>query len=65
MSGPGAHVHTAEQKFAGGLLTSSRQARDLLNNPSVQRDPGRAMTCVFDTNKALWRISSHREWHPP
>lgn len=60
VSGPAAdtyrhRVHTAQQKFAGRVLTSSRQARDLLDNPLLQIFPGRAMTCVFDTNKALCR----------
>lgn len=58
VSGPAAdtyrhRVHTAGQRFAGRVLTSTRQALDLLGNPLLQVYPGRAMTCVFDAGKAL------------
>lgn len=63
VSGPAAdtyrhRVHTAHAKFAGRVLTSTRQARDLLDNPLLQIFPGRAMTCVLDPNKALCQLHS-------
>jgi hypothetical protein len=44
VSGPAAdtyrhRVHTAQQKFAGRVLTSSRQARDLLETPCCRSSP--------------------------
>jgi hypothetical protein len=61
VSGPAAdtyrhRVHAAHEKFAGRVLTSVRQARDLLANPLLQIFPGRAMTCVLDPNKALCQL---------
>ena len=46
-------VHTGHEQFAGRVVTSNRQAHDLLANPLLQIYPGRAMTCVFDPAKAL------------
>jgi len=61
VSGPAAdtyrhRVHTAQAKFAGRVLTSTKQALDLLGNPLLQIYPGRAMTCVLDPNKALCQL---------
>lgn len=63
VSGPGAstyrhRVESAHQKFAGRVLKNSQQARDMLANPLLQIFPGRAMTCVFDRNKALCQTQS-------
>ncbi|MFC6088607.1 hypothetical protein [Saccharothrix lopnurensis] len=62
VSGPAAEtfrhrVHAAHAKFAGRVLTSTRQAHDLLGNPLLQIFPGRGMTCVLDTNKALCQLT--------
>jgi hypothetical protein len=48
-------VHHANRRFAGRVLTSTRQARDLLANPALQIYPGAGMTCVFDAEKAQCR----------
>jgi integrase len=61
VSGPAAdayqrRVHTAHHQFAGRVLPSVRQARDMLANPQLQIYPVRAMTCVFDQTKALCQI---------
>lgn len=40
------------------MLTSTRQARDLLANPALQIYPGAGMTCVFDREKAKCRLLS-------
>ena len=58
VSGPAAdayrqRVHAGHEQFAGRVLTTTRQARDLLTNPLLQIYPGRAITCVFDPAKAL------------
>ncbi len=61
VSGPAAatyrhRVHTAHSKFAGRVITTAKQAHDLLDNPLLQIFPGRAMTCVLDPNKALCQL---------
>jgi hypothetical protein len=63
VSGPAAdtychRVDTAHKQFAGRVLPSLRQARDLLANPLLQIYPGKAMTCVFDQAKALCQLRS-------
>jgi integrase len=64
VSGPAAdlyrhRVHTAHDRFAGRVLGSIREARDMLANPLLQIYPGRAMTCVLDPAKALCQL--HRD----
>ncbi|MFE2558306.1 hypothetical protein ACFXGT_20210 [Streptomyces sp. NPDC059352] len=61
VSGPaaGAYRHritAANRQFAGHVLTSDRQARDLLGNPLLQIHHGHGMTCVFDPAQALCQI---------
>ncbi|MGW5924262.1 hypothetical protein ACWFPY_35165 [Nocardia fluminea] len=63
VSGPAADAYqhripTAHDKFAGRVLKTNRQARDLLANLLLQIYPGKAMTCVFDQSKALCQIRS-------
>ncbi|MGH3193066.1 MAG: hypothetical protein ACRDPY_34665 [Streptosporangiaceae bacterium] len=62
VSGPAAaeysrRVH-ASGRFAGRVLTTSRQAGDLLANPSLQIHEGKGMTCVFDPAKAKCQLSA-------
>jgi hypothetical protein len=40
----------------GRVLTTNRQAHDLLDNPLLQIFPGKAMTCVFNPQQALCQI---------
>ncbi|MFF3847929.1 hypothetical protein [Streptomyces sp. NPDC002328] len=61
ISGPaaGAYRHrvtAATRQFAGHVLTSDRQARDLLGNPVLQIHHGQGMTCVLDPAQALCRL---------
>jgi hypothetical protein len=61
VSGPAApaytqRVHQVSRQFAGRVLTSTRQARDLLDNPALQIHEGKGMTCVFDPAKAKCRL---------
>jgi hypothetical protein len=61
VSGPAASAYThriAEgvHRFTGRVLTTTRQARDLLTNPALQVHPGLGMTCVFDPGKAQCRL---------
>ncbi len=49
-------VTTAGRQFAGYVLTSDRQARDLLGNPLLQIHHGQGMTCVFDPAQALCQM---------
>jgi len=46
----------ANRQFAGRVLASSRQAGDLLANPTLQIYPAKGMTCVFDPAKAKCRL---------
>ncbi|MFB6506504.1 MULTISPECIES: hypothetical protein [unclassified Streptomyces] len=53
VSGPAAdayryRVQAASREFAGRVLTSERQARDLLGNPLLQIHHGEGMTCVLN-----------------
>ncbi|MFE4758721.1 hypothetical protein ACFRIB_52765 [Streptomyces mirabilis] len=61
VSGPAAdayrhRVTAATRQFAGHVLTSDRQARDLLGNPLLQIHHAQGMTCVFDPAQALCRL---------
>ena len=61
VSGPAASVYrsrveAAHHKFGGRVLKNTHQAKDLLANPLLQIFPARAMTCVFDPDKALCQI---------
>ena len=62
VSGPAAPAYTqrvhASGQFAGRVLTTTRQARDLLDNPALQIHEGKGMTCVFDPTKAKCRLNS-------
>lgn len=63
VSGPAAPTYTqrvqqASRQFAGRVLSSTRQARDLLDNPTLQIHEGKGMTCVFDPAKAKCRLGS-------
>lgn len=61
VSGPAAPVYhsrveAAHHKFGGRVLKNTQQAKDMLTNPLLQVFPGRAMTCVFDPDKALCQM---------
>ena len=61
VSGPAAdayriRVTAAHKQFGGHVLTSTKQARDLVGNPLLQIFPGKAMTCVFDPAHALCQL---------
>lgn len=63
VSGPAADVYrhrinNAHATFAGRVLTTHRQALDLIANPLLQIYPGKAMTCAFDPAKALCQMRS-------
>jgi len=47
--------HGATQ-YAGRVLRTSREARDLLANPGIQIIKSTGMTCVADPHRALCRI---------
>jgi hypothetical protein len=61
VSGPAASAYrerltAAGSQFAGRVLTSSRQARDLLANPLLKIFHGDGMTCVFDPQQAACQL---------
>ncbi|MET8428808.1 hypothetical protein [Nocardia sp. NPDC004860] len=61
VSGPAAdayrtRISAAHKQFAGHVLTSRKQARDLLGNPLLQIFHGHAMTCVFDPHQAACQL---------
>ncbi|WP_248511465.1 hypothetical protein [Streptomyces sp. D2-8] len=61
VSGPAAdayrqRVTVASRQFAGKVLTSDRQARDLLGNPLLQIFHGDGMTCVLDPAQAACQL---------
>jgi integrase len=61
VSGPAAdayryRVHAASQEFAGRVLTSGRQTRDLLGNPLLQIHHGAGMTCVLNPATAACQL---------
>ncbi len=64
VSGPAAdayrhRVSAAHKQFAGHVLTSPRQARDLVTNPLLQIFHGEGMTCVFDAKQAACQLRGH------
>lgn len=61
VSGPAAdayrqRVSAAGRQFAGHVMTSERQARDLLGNPLLQIFHGEGMTCVLDPVQAACQL---------
>lgn len=61
VSGPAAdtyrqRVSAAHKQFAGHVLTTGRQARDLVANPFLQLFHGTGMTCVFDAKQAACQL---------
>jgi hypothetical protein len=61
VSGPAAdayqhRVTAANSQFAGHVLTSREQARDLLGNPLLQIHHGEGMTCVLDPAQAACQL---------
>jgi hypothetical protein len=61
VSGPAAdtyrhRVTAAHSQFAGHVLTSREQARDLLGNPLLQIHHGEGMTCVLDPAQAACQL---------
>jgi hypothetical protein len=61
VSGPAARVYrervtAADGQFAGRVLTSRRQVRDLLANPLLKIFHGDGMTCVFDPQQAACQL---------
>ncbi|MFE1986743.1 hypothetical protein [Streptomyces mirabilis] len=70
VSGPAApaytqRVHQISQQFAGRVLTSTRQARDLLDNHALQIHEEKGVTCVFDPTKAKCRLGGENSRRPP
>lgn len=66
VSGPAAQLYrqrlgAANGRFAGHVLTSKRQTRDLLANPLLQIFHGEGMTCVFDATKAACQLRGPRD----
>ncbi|MFF7143021.1 hypothetical protein ACFZB5_17545 [Streptomyces nodosus] len=61
VSGPAAdayrqRVNGANRQFAGHVVTSDRQARDLLGNPLLQIFHGDGMTCVLEREQAACQL---------
>ncbi|WP_433258269.1 hypothetical protein ACQPYK_22990 [Streptosporangium sp. CA-135522] len=66
VSGPAAatyiqRVHTGATQFAGRVLRTTREARDLLANPDIQIVKAPGMTCVPDPARALCRMRSDED----
>jgi integrase len=66
VSGPAAHIYrarvsAASKQFGGHVLTTAKQARDLLGNPLLQIFHGDGMTCVFDPAHARCQIRGSTE----
>jgi hypothetical protein len=62
VSGPAAQtyrdrVSAAHKQFAGHVLTTAKQGRDLLSNPLLQIYHGQGMTCVFNPHEAACQLS--------
>ena len=53
-------VTAAHAEFAGLVLTSPRQARDLLGNPLLQIHHGDGMTCVLNPATAACQLRGNR-----
>jgi hypothetical protein len=61
VSGPAAdayrqRVAAANREFAGRVLTTDRQARDLMGNPLLQIHHGQGMTCVLNPATAACQL---------
>ncbi|MFZ3494393.1 hypothetical protein ACODT5_14425 [Streptomyces sp. 5.8] len=61
VSGPAAEAYkhrvtAANSQFAGHVLTSEGQARDLVGNPLLQIHHGEGMTCVLDPAQAACQL---------
>lgn len=61
VSGPAAdayrhRVTAAGREFAGRVLTSTKQARDLVGNPLLQIHHGEGMTCVLNPETAACQL---------
>ncbi|NKY29915.1 hypothetical protein [Nocardia gamkensis] len=61
VSGPaaddyGMRVSAAHKQFGGHVLSTGKQARDLVNNPLLQIFHGKGMTCVFDPAQAACQL---------
>ncbi|MFF1691944.1 hypothetical protein [Streptomyces sp. NPDC058254] len=61
VSGPAAdayryRVKTANSEFVGHVLTTDRQARDLVGNPLLQIHHGEGMTCVLNPATAACQL---------
>ncbi|WP_304106093.1 hypothetical protein [Mycolicibacterium bacteremicum] len=66
VSGPAAatyqqRVKAADSAFSGHVLTSNRQARDLLGNPLLQIYHGEGMTCVFNPKEAACQLRGSKD----
>lgn len=66
VSGPAAdeyrrRVPAATRHFAGHVLTSERQARDLVTNRLLQIYHGDGMTCVFNPHEAACQLRGHAD----
>jgi hypothetical protein len=66
VSGPAAETYrqrvaAAGAEFAGLVLTSPQQARDLLGNPLLQVHHGDGMTCVFNPATAACQFRGNRD----
>jgi hypothetical protein len=66
VSGPAAETYrqrvtAAHAEFAGLVLTSPRQARDLLGNPLLQIHHGDGMTCVLNPATAACQLRGNRD----
>ena len=49
-------MSAAHRQFGGHVLTSEKQARDLLSNPLLQIYHGDGMTCVFNPHEAACQL---------
>ena len=66
VSGPAAHAYrqrvgAASREFAGRVLRTDRQARDLLGNPLLQIHHGEGMICVLNPATAACQLRGQVE----
>lgn len=66
VSGPAAaiykqRVRTGATRYAGRVLRTTREARDLLANPDIQIVKAAGMTCVPDPHRALCRMRTDQD----
>jgi hypothetical protein len=66
VSGPAAdtyrqRVRTGATQYAGRVLRTSREARDLLANPDIQIVKAAGMTCVPNPHRALCRMRTDQD----